>query len=133
MLPLALGHIDWNDSTAAAILYTAAVLYPTVIVAIAYLWWRRRALRLTTGRSVSASRSSSVPAFLPNLVRKITALESIQADGAQVLVATAAADVKTEFLSRLESRTEELIEETGPDDPAQAHLRAYLATVRGAR
>jgi hypothetical protein len=100
---------------------------------LAYLWWRRRALRLTTGRSVSASRSSSVPAFLPNLVRKITALESIQADGAQVLVATAAADVKTEFLSRLESRTEELIEETGPDDPAQAHLRAYLATVRGAR
>ena len=120
--------------TAAAILYTAAVLYPTVIAAIAYLWWRRRALRLTTGRSLGLSLEILVcPAFLPNLVRKITALESIQADGAQVLVATAAADVKTEFLSRLESRTEELIEETGPDDPAQAHLRTYLATVRGAR
>jgi hypothetical protein len=106
VLPLALGYIDWNDSLS---------------------------IGSPSCRSVSASRSSSVPAFLPNLVRKITALESIQADGAQVLVATAAADVKTEFLSRLESRTEELIEETGPDDPAQAHLRAYLATVRGAR
>ena len=120
--------------TTAAILYTAAALYPTVIVAIAYLWWRRRALRLTTGRSVGLSLEILVcPAFLPNLVRKITALESIQTDGAQLLVATAAADVKTEFLSRLESRTEELIEETDPEDPAQADLRAYLATVRGAR
>src|SRR2546425_804433 len=53
--------------------------------------------------------------------------------GARLLVATAAADVKTEFLSRLESRTEEAIEETDPDDPAQANLRTYLATVRGAR
>jgi hypothetical protein len=120
--------------TTAAILYTAAGLYPTVIVAIAYLWWRRRALRLTTGRTVGLSLELLVcPAFLPNLVRKITALESIQTDGAQLLVATAAADVKTEFLSRLESRTEELIEETDPDDPAQADLRAYLATVRGVR
>jgi hypothetical protein len=120
--------------TAAAILVTAAALYPTVIVAIAYLCWRRRALRLTIGRSVGLSLEILVcPAFLPNLVRKITTLESIQADGAQVLVATAAADVKTEFLSRLESRTEELIEEIGPDDPAQADLRAYLAAVRGAR
>ena len=120
--------------TTAAILYTAAALYPTVIVAIAYLWWRRRALRLTAGRSVGLSLEILVcPAFLPNLVRKITALESIQTDGAQLLVATAAADVKTEFLSRLESRTEELIEETDPEDPAQADLRAYLATVRGAR
>jgi len=120
--------------TTAAIIYTAAALYPTVLVAIAYLWWRRRALRLTTGRSVGLSLEILVcPAFLPNLVRKITALESIQTDGAQLLVATAAADVKTEFLSRLESRTEELIEETDPEDPAQADLRAYLATVRGAR
>jgi len=59
--------------------------------------------------------------------------EKLINDGAQLLVATAAADVKTEFLSRLESRTEELIEETDPEDPAQADLRAYLATVRGAR
>ena len=126
-LTLALG-------TTAAILYTAAVLYPTVLVAIAYLWWRRRALRLTTGRSVGLGLEILVcPAFLPNLVRKITTLESIQTDGAQLLVATAAADVKTEFLSRLESRTEEAIEETDPDDPAQANLRTYLATVRGAR
>jgi hypothetical protein len=120
--------------TTAAIIYTAAALYPTVLVAIAYLWWRRRALRLSTGRSVGLSLEILVcPAFLPNLVRKITALESIQTDGGQLLVATAAADVKTEFLSRLESRTEELIEETDPEDPAQADLRAYLATVRGAR
>jgi len=120
--------------TAAAILVTAAALYPTVLVAIAYLWWRRRALRLTPGRSVGLSLEILVcPAFLPNLVRKVTVLESIKADGAQILVATATTDVKAEFLSRLESRTEELIEETGPDDPAQANLRAYLATVRAAR
>jgi hypothetical protein len=120
--------------TTVAILYTAAALYPTVLVAIGYLWWRRRALRLSTGRTVALSLEILVcPAFLPNLVRKITTLESVQTDGAQVLVATAATDVKTEFLSRLESRTEELIEETDPSDPAQADLRAYLSTVRGAR
>jgi hypothetical protein len=120
--------------TTAAILYTAAALYPTVIVAIAYLWWRRRVLRLTTGRTVGLSLEILIcPAFLPNLVRKISILESIHTDGAQLLVATADAEVKTEFLSRLESRTEELIAETDPEDPAQADLRAYLATVRGAR
>ena len=126
--------LTWWLGTTAAILYTAAALYPTVLVAIAYLWWRRRALRLTTGRAVGLGVEILVcPAFLPNLVRKITALESIHTDGAQLLVATADAEVKTEFLSRLESRTEELIEETDPEDPAQADLRAYLAKVRGAR
>ena len=120
--------------TDAAVLYTAAVLYPTVVVAIVFLWWRRRDLRLTTGRTAGLSVEILVcPAFLPNLVRKITVLEPVEADGAQVLVATAAADVKEEFLRRLESRTEELIEETDPDAPERARLRAYLAAVRGAR
>jgi hypothetical protein len=105
-----------------------------VIAAIVFLWWRRRDLRLTTGRSAGLSIEILIcPALLPNLVRKITVLESIEVDGAQVLVATAASDVKLDFLTRLESRTEELIDETDPDEPAQAQLRAYLATVRSAR
>jgi len=54
-------------------------------------------------------------------------------DGAQVLVATAAADVKAEFLGRLTTRTEELINETADDADGQAALRAYLDVVRTAR
>jgi hypothetical protein len=120
--------------TAAAILCTAAALYPTAMAAIVFLWWRRRALRLTPGRLVGLCVEILVcPAFLPNLVRKITVLEPVHADGAQVLAAAAAANVKSEFLTRLEGRTEELIEGTDPTDPEQAQLRAYLATVRGAR
>lgn len=120
--------------TAPAILCTAAALYPTAIAAIVFLWWRRRALRLTRARLVGLCVEILVcPAFLPNLVRKITVLETVHADGAQVLVVAAASDVRSEFLTRLESRTEELIEGTDPADPAQAQLRAYLTTVRGAR
>lgn len=120
--------------TAPAILVTAAALYPTAIAAIAFLWWRRRALRLTTTRLVGLCVEILVcPAFLPNLVRKITVIERIDADGAQVLMATAASDVKSDFLTRLESRTEELIAGTDPADPEHARLRAYLVTVLGAR
>jgi hypothetical protein len=117
--------------TAPAILYTAGVLYPTAITAIMFLWWRRRQLRLSTGRCVGISIEILVcPAFLPNLVRKITALESVKVDGAQILATTGASDVKQAFLSLLESRTEELIEATDADDPAHAQLREYLATIR---
>jgi hypothetical protein len=118
----------------AAILYTAAVLYPTVAVAIVVLWVRRRPLQLTVARCASLSVEILVcPAFLPNLVRKITAPQPIEADAAQIVVASASSDVKAEFLRRLESRTEELIEEASPDQAAQEALRSYLATVRGAR
>ena len=63
----------------------------------------------------------------------ITAAHPIEVDGAQVLVATAAADVKAEFLGRLTTRTEELINETADDADGQAALRAYLDVVRTAR
>ena len=66
-------------------------------------------------------------------MRKITAAHPIEVDGAQVLVATAAADVKAEFLGRLTTRTEELINETADDADGQAALRAYLDVVRTAR
>ena len=120
--------------TDPAVLITAALLYPTVLVAIAVVWWRRRAWRL--GRGAAALLSVEIlvcPAFLPNLVRKITAAHPIEVDGAQVLVATAAADVKDEFLGRLTTRTEELINETADDAAGQAALRAYLDVVRTAR
>lgn len=120
--------------TAPAILGTAAVLYPTAIAAMIFLWWRRRALRLTTTRLVGLCVEILVcPAFLPNLVRKITVVERVDADGAQVLMATAAPDVTSDFLTRLESRTEDLIAGTDPADPEHTRLRAYLTTVLGAR
>lgn len=118
----------------AAVLYTAAVLYPTVFVAMITVWWRRRNFQLTPVRCAWLGIEILVcPAFLPNLVRKITAREPVDVDGAQILMATAAPDVREEFLARLESRTEELIEETSADPPAQEQLRSYLATVRSAR
>ena len=112
----------------------AVVLYPTVFVAIVCLWWQRRGFRLTAARAAWLSVEIAIcPAFLPNLVRKLTAWHPIEADGAQILAATASADITEEFLARLESRTEMLIEEVSPDPTLQEQLRSYLATVRGAR
>ena len=105
-------------------LLTAAGLYPTVVATIVALWWRRDRLRLAPARSVWLSLEVLVcPAFLPNLVRKITAQHPVDADGAQVLVATAGGDVAAEFLAQLRRRTEDVLDSEG-GDPA---LRAYLA------
>ena len=117
-----------------AVLYTAALVYPTAIVAVAVVWWRRRAWRLSRGHAALLSLELlACPAFLPNLVRKVTGPHAMEVDGAQILTATAAADVKAEFLGRLTSRAEELINETGDDAAGQAALRDYLAVVRAAR
>ena len=118
----------------AAVVYTAIGVYPTALAAVVVLWCQRRRLRLTTARAAWLSLDLLVcPAFLPNLVRKITTPQPIEADGAQVLFATAASDVKEQFLSRLESQTEDLIDETSPDGPEQEQLRSYLATVKAAQ
>lgn len=118
----------------AAVVYTAMLLYPTVVLAILTLWWRRHDFRLGAVRSAWLSAEILIcPAFLPNLVRRITAHAPVEADGAQILVAAAPSDSTEEFLARLESRTGELIEEARPDPTLQEQLRSYLATVRGAR
>ncbi len=118
----------------AAVVYTAIAVYPTALAAIVVLWCQRRSLRLTTARAAWLSLDLLVcPAFLPNLVRKITTPHPIAADGAQVLFAGAAALVKEEFLARLESRAGDLIDEASADEPAQEQLRAYLATVKAAQ
>jgi hypothetical protein len=126
--------LTWALGSGVAVLATAALLYPTIVVTIAALWWKRRALRLTAARSAWLSVEMLIcPAFLPNLVRKITAVAPIEADGAQILAATAPAEVREEFLARLAVRTEALIDEAGDDDASRDQLRAYLATVQAAR
>lgn len=118
----------------AAVFYTAAVLYPTALVAVTALWWKRRDFRLTAGQSAWLSVEILLcPAFLPNLVRKITAPRPIEADGAQILVAAGSAEATDAFLTRLENRAEALIEEEGAGAALEEELRAYLATVRTAR
>jgi hypothetical protein len=72
------------------------------------------------------------PAFGPNLVRKITARHRVQADAAQLLLATASGDTTLPFLAKLERRTEKLIEET-EEAVAVGELSTYLATIRGVR
>ena len=117
--------------TDPAVLVVAALVYPTVLATIAVVWWRRRAWGL--GRGAAALLSVEIlvcPAFLPNLVRKITGVHRLDVDGAQVLVVAAADDVKADFLGRLEVRAEELMQ--GTDEDAAA-LRAYLEIVRAAR
>ena len=114
----------------AAVACTAVLLYPTVLIAIVSLWWRRRELRLPAGRAAWLSLEILVcPAFLPNLVRKITAPQPIDVDGVQILAATAGADVKEQLLGRLESRVTELMAE---EDDEREPLDSYLATVRAA-
>ena len=120
--------------TSAAIVYTAAALYPTALVAMATVWWRRRALGLTRAHAAWLSVEMLIcPAFLPNLVRKLTTRHAINADAAQLLLAAGAAEVTSDLLDRVESRTEELIAECGPDESERQPLRAYLATVKAAR
>ena len=117
----------------AAVLYTAALLYPTVLAAAACLWWKRGVLQLTRAQCAWLSAEILVcPAFGPNLVRKITARHRVEADAAQMLLATASVDTTRPFLAKLERRTEELIEET-EEAGAVGELSAYLATIRGAR
>ena len=118
----------------AAVLYTAAAVYPTVVAAVAALWWRRRRLRLTAGRSVLLSLEVLVcPAFLPNLVRKITGQHAIETDAAQMLAATATAEVTEELLARLARRTEAMLDDEAVDRAAHPDLRSYLATLRSPR
>jgi hypothetical protein len=115
--------LTWALGPDAAVLLTAAGLYPTVVAAIVALWWRRARLQLAPARFVWFSLEILVcPAFLPNLVRTITTQHRIEADGAQVLVAAAGREGAAEFLARLRRRTEDLLDSGG--DPA---LRAYLA------
>lgn len=116
----------------AAVAYTAAVLYPAVFTAIGCLWWHRRRFGLAVAHSAWVSVEILIcPAFLPNLVRKITATHPLQIDGAQVVGATASAEVKEEVLSRLASRAEELIEAAALDSDEGDQLRSYLGTLRG--
>jgi hypothetical protein len=118
----------------AAVVCVAAAMYPTVFAGITTIWWRRRRFGFTARRAVRLSVEILVcPAFVPNLVRKITTHQPVEVDGAQILLATAAADVRDDFLARLEARAEDLIEAATPDAADQAGLRAYLAGLRRGR
>jgi len=125
--------LTWVLGPGAALLTVAALLYPALGVTAGALWWKRRALSLSTARVTWLSVEMLIcPAFMPNLVRKITTAAPIEADGAQILAATAPAEVREEFLARLAVRTEALIDEAD-DDGSRDRLRAYLARVRAAR
>jgi len=116
----------------AAVVYTGAVLYPTVFTAIGHLWWQRRQLGLTIAHSTWVTVEILLcPACLPNLVRKITLPHLLEADGAQILRATAATEVTEEILARLAIRAEELIEAPSSDPIEEEQLRTYLGTLRG--
>lgn len=120
--------------TDPAVLCVAALIYPTALATIGVLCWRRGRWRLSRGAVALLSLEILVcPAFLPNLVRKITAAHAIEVDGAQLVVTAAAEDVKLEFLGRLTSRAEVLINEAADDAEGQAALRSYLAVVRAAQ
>jgi hypothetical protein len=117
-----------------AVLAVAPVLYPAIAVGVAAVWWRRRRLAITVSRALWLSLEILVcPAFAPNLVRKLTLPHPIDVDGAQVLAAAAAPDVRDEFLARLATRAENLLEAAGPDASAHADLRGYVSALRSAR
>jgi hypothetical protein len=70
----------------AAVLLTAALLYPTILGTAVVLWRRRRDVHLTAMQTVGLGIELLVcPAFLPNLVRKITTRHRVEADGAQIV------------------------------------------------
>jgi len=120
--------------TSAAVLYTAVTLYPTTIIG-------------SSGSGGGAARSGSPPARPPGpALRSCSAQPSsrifsarspgaqpVTVDAAQMLVATASPSVRESLLTRLERRTEELIDTADPEQPEAVALRAYLATVRATR
>lgn len=117
----------------AAVVAVAALLYPTAVGAIVTLWWRRRDFGLTTGRTVRLSLELVVcPAFVPNLLRRITGEQRIEVDGAQLMLATATGEVREDFLAELRTRAEGMIDAAGSDPADRTSLRAYLGRLRGA-
>ena len=126
--------LTWALGVNAAVAATGVVLYVVVLAGVVCLWWRRRAMRLTAAKAALISIEILIcPAFLPNLVRKITTVRAVDADAAQLVVATAPADVRDTFVVQLEAKTEELIAETTADASSEGRLRAYLAVVKSAR
>lgn len=116
----------------AAILYVALGVYPAGLAAIAVLWAGRGRLGLTPIRCAVLGLEIFVcPAFLPNLVRKVTTNQRLEADGVQVLSATNASVLTDDFLGSLEARAEELAE--AADSQEQEALRIYLAALRDSR
>ena len=118
----------------AAVIYTAIGAYWTVLMAIFVVWWQRSSFGLTRPQTMWLSLDLAIcPAFLPNLVRKITITRSIEIDGAQILFATASSDVKQEFVRRLEGRAEDLPDGTVSDEPELGELRSYVDLVKAAQ
>ena len=118
----------------AAVVYTAICVYWTVLMALLLVWWQRAELGLTPSQATWLSLDLVIcPAFLPNLVRKVTAKLPIGIDGAQLLFATASSDVKELFVTRLASRTEGLPDEAMANECGAVDLEAYVANVRAAR
>lgn len=116
----------------AAVVYTAALLYPTVALAIGWLWWRRRRLALTVRHTLFVSVEMAIcPALLPNLVRKITATHRLTVDGGQLASATAAAAARPEVLAPFVDRAESLLDGADDDSTESETLQRYLVTLRG--
>jgi hypothetical protein len=118
----------------AAVVYTAIGAYWTVLMAILVVWWQRNAFGLTRAQAGWLSLDLIIcPAFLPNLVRKITITWSIDTDGAQLLFSTAASNLKEDFVTRLEARTEGLLDGALSEGPELGELRSYVDVVRAAQ
>ena len=118
----------------AAVLYTAAGLYPTALAAVGALWLRRRRLGLAAARCALLSAEVLVcPAFLPNLVRKLTEAPPLEADAVQLVRATADTATAADLVAGVQRRTREMLETDDADPTAQSQLRAYLAALGEAR
>lgn len=118
----------------AAVFYTAIGVYWTVLMAILAVWWQRNTFGLTRAQAGWLSLDLVIcPAFLPNLVRKITFTRPIDTDGAQLLFATAPSDLKEDFVTRLEARTEGLLDGAVSEGPELGELRSYVNVVRAAQ
>jgi hypothetical protein len=124
---------SWLGPTLAIYLAAAAV-YPAALAAALLLWRARRRLGLGPARVAQLAVETLVcPPALANLVRKVTAAQRVDGDGAQIALADLDADGRARFWERLEGRAEELVNEVGRDEAEGRRLRAYLTTARAAR
>lgn len=124
----------WLLGPVAAIYYTAAGVYLTIVVAVGFLWCRRRDFGLTAAHAAWLSAELLVcPPCLASVVRKVTVAVPFDVDGVQVALAAIAGEMKAGFVERLESRAQELIGNLDGGDDKTAGLVSYLAMVKGVK
>jgi hypothetical protein len=117
-----------------AIVYLAGFVYVVALGSAAAVWFLKDHLAVAPGHAIRLGLELVLcPAFVPNIVRRITCSWKIEADGVQLGMVASTPDLREQLVNRVEVRVGELLEDLPADDPEAERLRAYMAAVAAAR